>query len=219
MKHVIATLRPHPMSLLLASLLAVCGLCASLPAQASDAAKDQAKKMQQMQRKFAQEKAALEGQLREANGRLEESSKKAEEAGSKSAALGGKVRRLEEENRKLSDSLAETRQKLEAENTRLASEGRQLRHDLGAQKASTTACEARSAKLYQYGEELLGLYVNKGVLGGFMQGEPFTGIKRVEVENAYEDYRDKLDAVKPPGLVGSSAAPAAASEKPTAAGS
>lgn len=198
-------------------MLAVAGTLSGT-VMASDAAKDQAKKMQQMQRKFAQEKAALEGQLRETNGRLEESSKKAEEAGSKSAALGGKVRRLEEENRKLNETLTETRQKLEADNTRLASEGRQLRSELSAQKNSTTTCEARSAKLYQYGEELLGLYVNKGVLGGLMQGEPFTGIKRIEVENAYEDYRDKLDAVKPPGVTGGPAAPATASDKPAVAG-
>lgn len=218
MSHVIFTLRARPLPLLLAGLLAASGMFTALPAQANDAGKDQAKKMQQMQRKFSQEKAALEGQLREANGRLEESSKKAEEAGSKSAALGGKVRRLEEENRKLNETLAETRQKLEADNTRLASEGRQLRTELGAQKDSTNACEARSAKLYQYGEELLGLYVNKGVLGGLMQGEPFTGIKRIEVDNAYEDYRDKLDVVKPPGVAGSPAAPAAASSHPGAAG-
>lgn len=182
------------MSLLLSALLL------ALPgvALANDAAKDQAKKLQQMQRKFAQEKAALEGQLREANGKLDESNKKAEEAGSKNAALGGKLRKLEEENRKLNETFAETRQKLEADNARLAGEGRQLRSELSAQKDSTAACEARSAKLYQYGDELLGLYVNKGTITGALQGEPFTGIKRIEVENAYEDYRDKLDQVKPP---------------------
>lgn len=175
-------------------------LLAALPeaAMANDAAKDQAKKMQQMQRKFAQEKASLEGQLREANGKIEESSKKAEEAGSKSAALGGRVRKLEEENRKLSETLAETKQKLEAENARLSGEGRDLRRDLAAQKESTQSCEARSAKLYQYSDELLGLYVGKGTFTGALQSEPFTGIKRIEVENVAEDYRDKLDQVRPP---------------------
>ncbi len=34
------------------------------------------------------------------------------------------------------------------------------------------------------------------------QKEPFTGLKRVEVENLLEEYRDKLDEqklIKPPG--------------------
>ena len=89
------------------------------------------------------------------------------------------------------------KQKLEADNARLSGEGRQLRTELTAQKESTATCEARSAKLYQYGDELLGLYVNKGTITGALQGEPFTGIKRIEVENVTEDYRDKLDQVKP----------------------
>lgn len=202
-------------SLLLVSLLAI------LPVSAAEDSA-QAKKLQQMQRKFAQEKASLEGQLRDASGKLEESGKKADDAAARSAVLGGKLRRVEEENRRLSEVLAETRQKLEAENARLSAEGRKLHSELAAQKDSTATCEARSAKLYQYGDELLGLYVSKGAFTGLLQSEPFTGIKRIEVENVYEDYRDKLDQSRPPGVAASPpspATPAAASATQGAAGS
>ena len=177
-------------------LILVVMAMSSVSVLANDAAKDQAKKVQQMQRKFSQEKASLEGQLREANGKLETSGKQAEEATARSIVLGGKAKRLEEENRKLNEALAETRKKLEEENASLSSEGRKLRNELNAQKISTSACEARSAQLYQYSDELLGLYVGKGTFSGALQAEPFTGIKRVEVENVYEDYREKLDQLK-----------------------
>lgn len=169
------------------------------PALAADDA--QAKKLQQMQRKFAQEKAALEGQLRDANGKLDETSKKAEEAVGKSAALGSRLRRAEEERKKLDEVLEDMRRQLAEQKEavmKLSGEGADLKSRLGRQEEANAQCAERNQRLYQYGVEILGHYESKGVLSGLAQSEPFTQIKRVRVENLVEDYREKLNDEKMP---------------------
>lgn len=173
------------------------------PAMAADDA--QAKKLQQMQRKFAQEKSALEGQLREANRKADESSKQAEEAAGKSAALGGRLRRAEDERKKLSEALDEVRQQLAEQKdlaVKLSGEGSDLKARLGRQEEANAQCSERNQRLYQYGSELLGHYEGRGFLGRLAQAEPFTQIKRVEVENLVEDYREKLEDAKLPVQAG-----------------
>ena len=43
-------------------------------------------------------------------------------------------------------------------------------------------------------DDLLAAYQNKGVFDVLGEGEPFTGIGRVRLENLLETYRDKVDA-------------------------
>jgi chromosome segregation ATPase len=56
-----------------------------------------------------------------------------------------------------------------------------------------TGCETRNAKLYGYGRELMTQYERKSCKDALKQAEPFTGLKKVEIENLLEGYRDKLD--------------------------
>jgi len=50
--------------------------------------------------------------------------------------------------------------------------------------------------LRKVGGEVLELYEKKSCLVSVLQSEPFTGLKRVEIENAVEDLRDKLDGLR-----------------------
>lgn len=54
-------------------------------------------------------------------------------------------------------------------------------------------CEEQNNQLYDISQEALERYENKGCLSRFAQLEPFTQIKRVQIEHMVEDYRRLLD--------------------------
>lgn len=62
--------------------------------------------------------------------------------------------------------------------------------------------EGKNLKLYQTGRELMTRFEQKSYGEILAQKELFTGLKRVEIENLQEEYRNKLDEqklIKPPG--------------------
>ncbi|MDN5936867.1 MAG: DNA repair protein, partial [Nitrosospira sp.] len=85
-------------------------------------------------------------------------------------------------------------------NEELASQSRQLEQDLKdtaaaleKQNEQRKLCEANNAELYRIGRELVDWYTSKGPVNAMLEAEPFTGMKRVEMENLLENYRDKLE--------------------------
>lgn len=54
-------------------------------------------------------------------------------------------------------------------------------------------CFDNNNKLYEINKEMLSLYQNKGAVDSFLQKEPFTGLKQVEIENLVQDYQYKMD--------------------------
>ena len=71
-----------------------------------------------------------------------------------------------------------------------------MQTQLGKLNKDLAASEAKNLQLYKYSVELMDRYKNKGVWSGVAQMEPFTGLKRVEIENLLDEYRDKLEAQK-----------------------
>ena len=55
------------------------------------------------------------------------------------------------------------------------------------------SCETKNKKLYQYQVELINRAQNRGSLDALLEREPLTQLKRVEIENLLEEYRDKID--------------------------
>ena len=58
------------------------------------------------------------------------------------------------------------------------------------------ACVAKNAKLYDYGLELVKLYENPSLYRRIVLNEPFSQLKRVELENILQNYNDKIDVEK-----------------------
>jgi chromosome segregation ATPase len=196
------------MKIRLAFVLLAAGL--ALPAygadKKADAGKEQVKRLQQSQRKLeqekaqlAQEKAALDGQVKEATDRLDDARKQAGAASRKATALEKELATTQADKDALTARLADTEQRLakltelqrstDAERKRLEALSNQL-------KQSLSACEAKNEKLHGQGVQLLDRYQQKGCFDAALQGEPFTGLKRVEIENFVEDHREKLDEHK-----------------------
>jgi chromosome segregation ATPase len=73
---------------------------------------------------------------------------------------------------------------------------KQLQSTLSKREQQVASCEDKNVKLYQYGRDLIGQCRDHSATDAVLRLEPFTGIKRVEIENLLEEYRDKLDTQK-----------------------
>lgn len=186
-------------------LLLLAATVVAIPAVAADqkADKDQIRRLQQMSRKLeqekaqlAQEKAAAEGRLKESEDKLGEAQGKAAGANRRAAQLAKDLEAMRGEKDGLAAKLADTEKQL-AETTgqyRTAEAERKRLEGLAAQQKQTIAsCEDHNAKLHGQGVALLEQYRSKGCFDAALQGEPFTGLKQVAIENFVEDNRDKLD--------------------------
>jgi hypothetical protein len=54
-------------------------------------------------------------------------------------------------------------------------------------------CQAKNAKLLSLSKEILAAYQNFDVIDAVGASEPFVQLKRVELENLAQDYRDRID--------------------------
>ena len=55
-------------------------------------------------------------------------------------------------------------------------------------------CEVKNKKLYEFGTNLVKIYDKPTVYETAMRNEKFTQLKRVELENIFQNYQDKLDS-------------------------
>lgn len=199
-----------------ARALAIVLVLVSCPAVASekpDAAREQVKRLQIALRKAEQEKAqaaadkaAVESRLKDLEGKASDSRKQASSASTRVAALKEELATAKTEKDALAAKLAETEQQLakiseqhratEAERVRLDGVRVRLEASVAEHKQVIGVCEDRNAKLHAVGLDLLEKYRTKGCFDSTLQNEPFTGLRQVEIENAIEDGRDKLDELR-----------------------
>jgi hypothetical protein len=76
-----------------------------------------------------------------------------------------------------------------------------LKGQLAALDTGLDSCREKNAQLFTLGNQILDAYSHKDDLfGAIANREPFTGIKRVQLENIVQDDQDKLDdnQISPP---------------------
>ena len=187
-------------------LLALLALPANAETKKPDPQREQIRRLQQVQRKTEQEKAtlqleksAVEEQLKASTEKAQDLEKSAQRSASVAKQKTAQITTLEEQIAELKARLAESEkhvaQGAESQQKSLAEISR-LQIQLGKLNKDLAASEAKNLQLYKYSVELMDQYKNKGVWSGVAQMEPFTGLKRVEIENLLDEYRDKLDAQK-----------------------
>lgn len=198
--------RPSFVALLLAAIFAVSPAFAADKKDKADPNKEQIRRMQQVQRKLEQEKAAVVSEL-------EEEKKKVESEALRSTELKRDLNTLRSARDYLKAKLAESEAKLAATVAEVArtkeqlglaeTEGKRLQTALAGEKQllvgekqQLAACVERDKELRKVSVEVLELYEKKTCSVSVLQNEPFTGLKRVQIENAVEDLRDKLDGQK-----------------------
>lgn len=109
--------------------------------------------------------------------------------------------KLSETETKLVDS--ETLRRTTAQTlTQTESARKQIENQLADRQQDLKICQSHNGQLYGLGREMMHKYRDKSCQDALAQAEPFTGLKKVEMENLLEAYRDKLDdqkLVKAPG--------------------
>jgi len=103
----------------------------------------------------------------------------------------------------LKTRLTDTEMKLTQSNTlhqtaaqklvQLESIKRQTDSQLAGKEKDFDMCQTHNGRLYEIGREMMQKYRDKTCQDALVQAEPFTGIKKVEVENLLETWRDRLD--------------------------
>lgn len=75
-----------------------------------------------------------------------------------------------------------------------ASARKQTEATLAGTRQELGRCVDHNGRLYGLGRELMAKYRDKTCQDALAQAEPFTGLRRVEVENLLEAWRDRADA-------------------------
>jgi chromosome segregation ATPase len=150
---------------------------------------DEKAKLQASEAALQKEIAALRQQAQAAKGTLSRGD------GRRVAELNQKLAEQEQAAGQIKESLvrceaagmnaAETTRSIDSERGRLTAEVAKTYERL-------VASEARNAKLYQVGKEIIDWLSSVGVAGAIAAREPVLGLMRVQLENTAQDYEDKL---------------------------
>ena len=171
----------------------------------------------EMQAQFDQEKAALEDKIKKGEQDADAAKSSLAATSHKARALSAELETVRKEKvdldakyQQTEAALLQTQSTLETTRTNLAEMTRQYQsaqHDIkdgDAQRKGLLAnlskkgqqvidCQEKNAKLHDFGLELIKIYDHPSTYEAVLRTEPFAQIKRVELENILQDYRDKLD--------------------------
>jgi len=129
---------------------------------------------------FTQKAAAADQALEELRKQGEADKAALDQAAATQRSQGASIAKLQDTYGKTSQALTSR----DADAKRLDAVVAKLRPRL-------QSCETKNAQLYKIGEEVLDLYDKQDIFD-LASREPITKLKRVEIENAMQDYEDKM---------------------------
>ncbi|MDP3421147.1 MAG: hypothetical protein Q8S10_09495 [Thiobacillus sp.] len=169
----------------------------------------QVQQIEQARVQAEQEKAAALADKETAERELEKfGATKRQLAGERAARsrMEAKLEAVQTENDALKTRLADTEKQLadsmalqQATAQRLAQTESAKKHtesELSGTVRDLQSCQTHNGSLYTLGREMMQKYRDKSCQDALAQAEPFTGLKKVEVENLLETWRDRLDREK-----------------------
>jgi len=178
------------------------------------------RRVQEQQRQSEEARARAEAENAKLEGQLQDVQKKAKavEAGvvqerrrtgelqRRLDALTREHATLDQERQALAEKLRVTREQLDQATAELArrqdalaaraSEIATLTESGSRRAADLAVCEDKNAQLAGVAGELMAKYRDVGFWDALSRKEPFTGIRRVQVENLLEDARDRVEAAR-----------------------
>src|ERR1700744_6184881 len=128
---------------------------------------------------FTQKAAAADKELGELRKQGETDKAALDQAAAAQKSQGASIAKLQDSYGKTSQALSSR----DADAKRLDAVVAKLRPQL-------QSCETKNAQLYKIGEEVLDLYDKQDIFD-LASREPITKLKRVEIENAMQDYENK----------------------------
>ena len=148
---------------------------------------------------LVQEKEKLAGQMNGAQARAKSESAKGQQLQLALDAMTQEKQTLQAKTAELDQRLAELTTKhanIERELAQTQAQKKQAQSTLSMRDEQVASCEDKNMRLYRYGRDLIGQCRDHSATDAVLRLEPFTGIKRVAIENLLEEYRDKLDTQK-----------------------
>ena len=176
-----------------------------------DKIKEANRKMAFIQKKTAEEKAeaiaALDQQYQGELNKLRDSLQHEKKL------LGGELGKLKEYAQKLElriktseeasdrtkkelQEQAKNNQELEHELKKITAERQVLQAELNKTTRELGQCSSNNSELCTIAEELVDKYRNKGVGAALLAKEPLIQVKKVELEQLVQEYREKIDQQK-----------------------
>jgi len=194
-----------------ASVLIACALLAGgAQAQTTRQGGDAVARMQAVVQQLTNEKATLQAEKTKLEARVSELESQVKASEDKEKSLSADLARSQaaeqaatRNNEALNSRMDQARSRTDElvakfrETATTLQQTERERGELQQQVASTTAelqtCSEHNVALYGVGIEVLDRYESKGFWTVVRQKEPFTQLKRVEIENLAEEYRQRLD--------------------------
>lgn len=199
---------------MLLSAVCVAAMSATVPAaaQTERSGNADARVVQQLQQ-LSVERAALQSENARLKEDVERLKKDLEKAGSGRAALEQRARaaeatanRGEASGKQAEEQLERTRAQTQELITKFRETAQTLRDvetdraavkgQLAGRERELNTCIDRNAGLYNLNAEVLDRMANRGFWSTVSEREPFTRLKRVELENLIDDYKYRADELR-----------------------
>ena len=160
------------------------------------------------------EKSALAGQMRALEAEVDRLVKENKSMFDENKALNALKKKLKNETLSLKVKIEELSENCSKVKTELAdlelkygrvimgfdqdlksmvAEKKTLQSELRKERLKFDRCMTKNAKLCLIANELIEKYQNKGIVGTLMQKEPFTQLKKVELEKFMQEYKEKIE--------------------------
>lgn len=163
-----------------------------------------------MQTQFDAQKKELEDKLKSNDEELVKVNKLLASAERKNKTLEGEIKKVTLAKEAIDAKQLQTQAQLETTQTNLDdlkiqyqqaqadlkfndNQRRTLSTNLAQTTKSLDVCEAKNAKLHQFGTELIQIYEKPSSYEAAMRKEPFFQLKRVELENILQNRQDQLN--------------------------
>jgi chromosome segregation ATPase len=192
--------------------LTLCLMAASSQAQVQRSGNADARVAQQLQQ-LANEKVALQAEnnklkqeLEQVKAQLQKSSSTAKELENRNRVLQASSASRTTNNQQAEEQLERTRaqmQELVAKFRETAQTLRDVETDRATAKSQLAAkereykvCVDRNAGLYELNDEVLDRMEDRGFWSQLAEREPFTRLKRTQLENLIDDYRYRVEELR-----------------------
>ena len=184
-------------------LIVIAALAGTAQAQSARQGNDGLARMQAAMQQLSAERTTLQGEKTRLETRVAELEKQLAAAQDENKSVSAQLTRsqaAEQQATANGEALNERLKQAHDRTDELVSHFRetattlqQTERERGELQQQLDVCTQRNVALYGVGMEVLDRYESKGFWSVMKQKEPFTQLKRVEIENLAEDYRQRLD--------------------------
>ena len=200
------------MKAILYSLAVACVLALPAHAQVQRSGNADARVAQQLQQ-LTSERAALQAENARLKQDLDQLKAQLQKSESATKTLQARTKALEQNAGRGNAASQQAEEQLERSRTQLQelvgkfretaqtlrdveTERDGIKGQLGLKERELKTCVDRNASLYNLNTEVLDRMENRGFFSGLAEREPFTRLKRVELENLIDEYKYRADELR-----------------------